>query len=188
MINLLKTFNDSFKTSSKKITSNKEGKYITTSENQSASFKEQLKKHFLGITRLGVSPEIQGQEDKVLFGAIDIDCKDTSIEEKYQMAQNLQRYAFDEYRLNLLIEKSKSKGFHLFLFFATPKKRDFIQKLLENIVTEVTAKKITNGVIEVFPKGKKGTAINLPLFGMYENNDIINADFFEDKNTCFVED
>ena len=43
----------------------KEGKYITTSENQSASFKEQLKKHFLGITRLGVSPEIQGQEDKV---------------------------------------------------------------------------------------------------------------------------
>ncbi len=85
-------------------------------KNQSASFKEQLKKHFLGITRLGVSPEIQGQEDKVLFGAIDIDCKDTSIEEKYQMAQNLQRYAFDEYRLNLLIEKSKSKGFHLFLF------------------------------------------------------------------------
>ena len=59
MINLLKTFNDSFKTSSKKITSNKEGKYITTSENKSARFKEQLKKHYLGITSLGDSPEIQ---------------------------------------------------------------------------------------------------------------------------------
>ncbi len=99
------------------------------------------------------SPEIQGQEDKVLFGAIDIDCKDTSIEEKYQMAQNLQRYAFDEYRLNLLIEKSKSKGFHLFLFLQH-RKNGFYSKIIRKHRNRSNRKKITNGVIEVFPKVK----------------------------------
>lgn len=77
---------------------------------------EALREHFLGVNRWGVSPEVKGQEDKILFGGIDIDCKDKSIEEKYQMALNIQSELFEEYRLNALVEQSKSKGFHLFVF------------------------------------------------------------------------
>ena len=78
------------------------------------------------------------------------------------MALNIQSELFKEYRLNALIEQSKSKGFHLFVFFATPQNRDYVQNLLENVVTKITGLKIANGIIEIFPKGKKGLGIFLP--------------------------
>ena len=185
MEKFLKAFNDSFKTSSKKIVQYGGTGKIKTIEGK--DFLEALREHFLGISRWGVSPEIEGQEDKILFGGIDIDCKDKSVEEKYQMALNIQSELFKEYRLNALIEQSKSKGFHLFIFFATPQNRDYVQNLLENVVTKITGLKIANGIIEIFPKGKKGLGIFLPYFGMFEDSNTINPEFFELKKSCLVE-
>lgn len=185
MENLVKAFDDSFKTSSKFITQkNGIGKIFTP---KNLEIEEAIKDHLLGKTRLGIAPEIKGQEDKILFGGIDIDCKDLQTEEKYQMALSLQNKLFKEYRLNALIEQSKSKGFHIFTFFSIPQSRDYVKNLLEKVVTEVTDKKISNGIIEVFPKGKKGNAIFLPCFGMYQDENTLNEEFFEFKKSCFVE-
>ena len=185
MENLAKAYDDSFKTSSKFITQkNGIGEIFTP---KSLNFRQALIEHLLGKTRLGVAPEIKGQEDKILFGGIDIDCKDLPTEEKYKMALSLQNNLFEEYRLNALIEQSKSKGFHIFIFFSVPQKRDYIQNLLEKVVTKVTGKKIANGVIEIFPKGKKGNAMFLPCFGMFQNENTLSEEFFELKKSCFVE-
>ena len=67
------------------------------------------------------------------------------------------------------------------------KATEFIQKVLENLVTEVTDRTITNGDIEIFPKGKKGLALNLPYFGLFKDENTINEDFYELKKSCFVE-
>lgn len=185
MENLAKAYDDSFKTSSKFITQkNGIGEIFTP---KSLNFRQALIEHLLGKTRLGVAPEIKGQEDKILFGGIDIDCKDLPTEEKYKMALSLQNNLFEEYRLNALIEQSKSKGFHIFIFFSVPQKRDYIQNLLEKVVTKVTGKKIANGVIEIFPKGKKGNAMFLPYLGMFQDENTLNEEFFELKKSCFVE-
>ena len=185
MENLITAFDDSFKTSSKFITQeNGIGKIFTS---EISDFRQALKDHLLGKKRLGVAPEIKGQEDKILFAGIDIDCNDLSTEEKYKMALGLQNNLFEEFRLSALIEQSKSKGYHIFIFFSTPQKRDYIQKLLNKVVTEVTGKKIANGIIEIFPKGRKGNAIFLPCFGMFQDKNTLNEEFFELKKSCFVE-
>lgn len=185
MENLAKAYDDSFKTSSKFITQKNGIVEIFTPK--SLNFRQALIDHLLGKTRLGIAPEIKGQEDKILFGGIDIDCKDLPTEEKYKMALSLQNNLFEEYRLNALIEQSKSKGFHIFIFFSVPQKRDYIQNLLEKVVTKVTGKKIANGVIEIFPKGKKGNAMFLPCFGMFQDENTVSEEFFELKKSCFVE-
>lgn len=185
MENLITAFDDSFKTSSKFITQeNGIGKIFTS---EISDFRQALKDHLLGKKRLGVAPEIKGQEDKILFAGIDIDCNDLSTEEKYKMALGLQNNLFEEFRLSALIEQSKSKGYHIFIFFSTPQKRDYIQKLLNKVVTEVTGKKIANGIIEIFPKGRKGNAIFLPCFGMFQDKNTLNEEFYELKKSCFVE-
>lgn len=185
MENLAKAYDESFKTSSKFITQKNGIGEIFTPKN--LNFSQAINDHLLGKTRLGVAPEIKGQEDKILFGGIDIDCKDLPTEEKYKMALSLQNNLFEEYRLNALIEQSKSKGFHIFIFFSVPQKRDYIQNLLEKVVTKVTGKKIANGVIEIFPKGKKGNAMFLPCFGMFQDENTLSEEFFERKKSCFVE-
>ncbi len=194
MKEFITAFDDSFKTSSKIIISESNGKSYSTLKNVlPKDFKEALKQHFLGIKRLGVSPEIKGQEDLILFAGIDIDgkakkdSKELSTEEKYQIALNLQKAFFEKYKINTLIEQSKSKGFHLFVFFKNPVNRNLIQKILENLVTEVTDRTITNGDIEIFPKGKKGLALNLPYFGLFKDENTINEKFYELKKSCFVE-
>lgn len=194
MKEFITAFDDSFKTSSKIIVSESNGKSYSTLKNVSSKdFKEALKQHFLGIKRLGVSPEIKSQEDLILFAGIDIDgkakkdSKELSTEEKYQIALNLQKAFFEKYKINTLIEQSKSKGFHLFVFFKNPVNRNLIQKILENLVTEVTDRTITNGDIEIFPKGKKGLALNLPYFGLFKNENTINENFYDLKKSCFVE-
>ena len=185
MENLAKAYDESFKTSSKFITQKNGIGEIFTPKN--LNFSQAINDHLLGETRLGIAPEIKGQEDKILFGGIDIDCKDLPTEEKYKMAISLQNNLFEEYRLNALIEQSKSKGFHIFIFFSVPQKRDYIQNLLEKVVTKVTGKKIANGVIEIFPKGKKGNAMFLPCFGMFQDENTLSEEFFELKKSCFVE-
>lgn len=194
MENFVKAFDDSCKTTSKIITSNLKGENYATMKNLTPEkCKKALKNHFLGIERLGIAPEIKGQEDLVMFAGIDIDGKakkgnkELTTEEKYLIALNLQKAFWKKYKINALIEQSKSKGFHLFAFFEIPVNRDFIQKILENLVTEVTDRNITNGDIEIFPKGKKGLALNLPYFGLFKDENTINEKFYELKKSCFVE-
>ncbi len=194
MQELINAYDDSSKTTSTIITSNPNGENYVTMKNVTPKKRiEAIKNHLLGIKRLGIAPEIKGQEDLVMFAGIDIDGKakknnkELSTEEKYQIALNLQKAFWEQYRLQALIEQSKSKGFHLFTFFDIPANRDFIQKILENLVTEVTDRTITNGDIEIFPKGKKGLALNLPYFGLFKDENTINEDFYELKKSCFVE-
>lgn len=142
--------------------------------------------HLLGKTRLGATPEILGQEDKVIFGCIDIDCPDISHEEKYNIALSLQNKLFEDYGLRALIETSKSKGFHVWVHFSIPQERVFIKNILQNVINSVTDRKISNGEIEVFPKGDKGNAIFLPLFGMFKDENTINESYFAKKKNTFV--
>lgn len=80
-------------------------------------FETLINQHLLGQTRLGVTPEILGQEDKVSFGAIDIDLPDISLEDKYKIALSLQDKFHEDYGLIAPIETSKSKGFHVWVPF-----------------------------------------------------------------------
>lgn len=99
-----------------------------------------------------------------MFGVIDIDCPDISHEEKYKIALSLQDKIHEDYGLISLIETSKSKGFHVWVPFLIPQERIFIKNILQDVINSVTDRPISNGVIEVFPKGDKGNAIFLPFF------------------------
>lgn len=142
--------------------------------------------HLLGKTRLGVTPEILGQEDKIIFGTIDIDLPDISHEEKYKIALSLQDKLLEDYRLKALIETSKSKGFHVWVHFSIPQERVFIKNILQNVINSVTDHKISNGEIEVFPKGDKGNAIFLPFFRMFKDINTLNESYFAKKKNTFV--
>lgn len=150
------------------------------------NFNNLSEQHLLGKTRLGVTPEVLGQEDKVMFGCIDIDCPDISHEEKYKIALSLQDKFHEDYGLISLIETSKSKGFHVWVHFLIPQERNFIKNILQNVINSVTDRPISNGVIEVFPKGDKGNAIFLPFFGMFKNENTINENYFAKKKNTFV--
>ena len=72
---------------SKVIIKPKDAEAIKTVKNVSKeNFNKLTIQHLLGKARLGVTPEILGQEDKIMFGVIDIDCPDISHEEKYKIA------------------------------------------------------------------------------------------------------
>ena len=102
---------------------------IKTYKNVTANdYKKLCKKHLLGESRLGVSPEIEGCKDKVLFGAIDIDCPDLLPNEKYQLALKIKDTALSEFRIITMIEMSKSKGFHIYVLFSKLQDRNFIKK------------------------------------------------------------
>lgn len=142
--------------------------------------------HLLGQTRLGITPEILRQEDKVSFGVIDIDLPDISHEEKYKIALSLQDKLHEDYRLIALIETSKSKGFHVWVPVLIPQERSLIKNILQDVINSVTDRPISNGVIEVFPKGDKGNAIFLPFFGMFKNENTLNENYFAEKKNTFV--
>lgn len=142
--------------------------------------------HLLGKTRLGVTPEILGQEDKVSLGVIDIDLPDISLEDKYKIALSLQDKFHEDYGLIAPIETSKSKGFHVWVPFLISQERSFIKNILQDVINSVTDRPISNGVIEVFPKGDKGNAIFLPFFGMFKNENTLNESYFAQKKNTFV--
>lgn len=172
---------------SKVIIKQSDAETITTVKNiTKEKFNKLAKQHLLGQARLGVTPEILGQEDKVLFGAIDIDCPDMPGNEKYDLALSLKNKLLEDYSLMALIETSKSKGFHVYTYFSTPQERGFIKNILQDVVNNVTDRKIANGQIEVFPKGEKGNAIFLPFFGMFKDENNLNENYFSQKKTVFV--
>mgnify|MGYP000159853133 CR=1 FL=1 len=172
---------------SKVITKQPDAGTITTVKNiTKANFSKLIRQHLLGQIRLGVSPEILGQEDNVTFGCIDIDCPDISHSEKYKIALSLQDALLKDYGLKAIIETSKSKGFHVWVLFSSCQERTFIQKILQDVINSITEYKIVNGQIEVFPKGEKGNAIFLPFFGMFKDENNLNQNYFVQKKNIFV--
>ncbi|MCQ2739272.1 MAG: hypothetical protein MJ237_03480 [bacterium] len=173
---------------SKVITKPEDAETIKTIKNITKDHFNKLSvQHLLGKTRLGVTPEILGQEDKVMFGGIDIDCQDISHEEKYNIALDLQDKLFEDYRLKAVIETSKSKGFHVWMPFGIPQERIFIKNILQDVISTATDKKIANGEIEVFPKGDKGNAIFLPFYGMFKDENTIDVNYYAQMKNVFVE-
>lgn len=172
---------------SKVIIKSEDAKTIKTIKNVTKEkFDKLARQHLLGQVRLGVTPEILGQEDKILFGCIDIDCPDMSNDEKYDLALNIKNKLLEDYGLIAFIETSKSKGFHVWVPFLIPQERSFIKNILQDVITSVTDHSISNGVIEVFPKGDKGNAIFLPFFGMFKNENTLNESYFAQKKNTFV--
>ena len=174
-------------TASKVITIQEGAKTIMTNKDLTKEkIKRFVEQHLLGKTRLGFSPEILRQEDKVLFGVIDIDCPDISLEEKYNIALSLQNKLLEDYGLRALIETSKSKGFHVWVHFLIPQERSFIKNTLQDVINSVTDRKISNGEIEIFPKGDKGNAMFQPFFGMFKDENTLNESYFAQKKNTFV--
>lgn len=152
----------------------------------SEKFFELLGQHLKGKIRLGVSCEAKVDVNRIFFAAIDIDYPDKSIEEKYQLAQDLKITILKKLGWETVIEKSRGKGYHIFVPFDMPTNRDFVQNNLKDIIEKDFGLKIKNGQIELFPKGDGISVIFLPCFGLLDKNGFIQESFFENGANCLV--
>lgn len=150
-------------------------------------FYELITKHMTGEIRLGASCELKRNDNLILATTIDIDYKEQNMEEKYELACKLQEAILTKLGWKSVIEKSKGKGFHIFIFFNNPINKTFVQKQLSEIIEKDFKLKIKNGLIELFPKGDGISVIFLPFFGMLDKEGYIKESFFENKNNCLVE-
>jgi hypothetical protein len=116
---------------------------------------EVLTDHLNGKVHIGAYP---GQTDKVKWGLIDFDTEDKDGVKRVYLA--LTNYNFWPY-----IEISKSKGYHIWIFFDEPVKAVDIRNILLHIIKELGIK------AEVFPKQDRvnsdspGNGVFLPLQG-----------------------
>jgi len=114
--------------------------------------------HLDGDSPLAVYPIIN--EDEVCFGAIDFDEPDGNL--PLQAARSLKHHGFSPH-----VEISRSKGFHVWVFFDEFVKAWQIRGLLSTILTEIEYPSA-----ELFPKQDRvlrgtGNCLNLPLFGAH---------------------
>lgn len=135
-----------------------------------------------GEIRLGASCELKINDSLILSTVIDIDYHEQTMEEKYDLACKLQEVILTKLGWKSVIEKSKGKGFHIFIFFNNPINRNFAQNHLKKIIEQDFKLKVKNGLIELFPKGDGISVIFLPFFGMLDKEGFIKESFFEDKN------
>lgn len=149
-------------------------------------FLDLLDQHFKGKIRLGVSCETKVDVNKIFFAAIDIDYPEKSIKEKFQLAHDLKITISKKLGWKSVIEKSKGKGYHIFVPFDIPMNRDFVQNNLKNIIEKDFGLKIKNGQVELFPKGDGISVIFLPCFGLLDKNGFIQESFFENSANCLV--
>lgn len=149
-------------------------------------FFELITKHMKGEIRLGASCELKINDSLILSTVIDIDYHEQTMEEKYDLACKLQEVILTKLGWKSVIEKSKGKGFHIFIFFNNPINRNFAQNHLKKIIEQDFKLKVKNGLIELFPKGDGISVIFLPFFGMLDKEGFIKESFFEDKNNCLV--
>lgn len=112
--------------------------------------------HLSGKMSLGVYPLLNN--GTCWFGAIDVDIDDKSLVTKlYGELWNLGLK-------NVFIERSKSKGYHLWVFFSEPVRAKHVRRVL------TAATKTVDARLEVFPKqdhlqeNELGNYINLPYF------------------------
>jgi len=123
--------------------------------------KEQLndviyEEHLMGQERIGVYPIIKGSQVK--WCAIDID--EDSFDKVLNTYNELKTLGLSPY-----IERSKSKGFHIWVWFT-----DWVDAIKPRLVVEMILEKFKYN-FEIFPKqdyveeGRFGNFIFLPLFG-----------------------
>jgi len=121
--------------------------------------------HLQGKRRIGVYPLLQ--DGAVHFAVVDIDEPDLGRAQAYLDVA-------DTYGLTIYLEASKSKGFHLWHFFAEPVPAAKARELIRWILRDAGLPPKT----EIFPKQDQlsgseslGNYINLPLFGA----DVLNG-------------
>ena len=138
--------------------------------------KDIYKGHLTGAKRIGIYPIYD--KIKTNWFACDID------EENFNKALSIKTRAAE---MNLLmhIERSKSKGYHVWIFFSSPTEAVKPRLVFESILEEL------NINCEIFPKqdevfeNQYGNFIFLPLFG----GDVKNGKtiFVDDKNQPLID-
>ena len=126
---------------------------------------EVIKTHLQGQKRIGrypLSPEIMDGKGTYWL-CIDIDELDVSI--VFEALNAIEGLGFTPY-----VEKSKSKGWHIWICFSEPVKASEARALGQYVAESVT-KEFEGAKVEVFPKQNSlentpyGNYVNLPLFG-----------------------
>ncbi|MGB7291056.1 MAG: hypothetical protein WBD99_02645, partial [Thermodesulfobacteriota bacterium] len=113
--------------------------------------------HLIGHTSLGVYP--LRDDGTCMFGAIDIDRDDP------MLVQQIRGELWDIGLKQVFIERSRSKGYHLWIFLTEAVEARKIRWLLTSVLKKIDLQ------AEVFPKqdvlreGEIGNYINLPYFG-----------------------
>ncbi len=141
-----------------------------------------IRKHLYGESRLGVFPITNLTNTQMFVFDIDNQCKDTSRKIIYQLKID----GFNSY-----LEKSKSKGFHVWVFLEREQKAKDVRNYMKHVL-EVN--NISNNKIDLFPKQDEltelapcGNGINLPMFGIL-NNPQTHATLFLDNDFNLIDD
>jgi len=136
---------------------------------------EIYKEHLCGIKRIGIYPIYDKIWTKWL--ACDID------EDDFNKAISIKEKA-EKYKLPMYIERSKSKGYHVWIFFNKPIEAVKPRLVFEMILDELDIK------CEIFPKQDEvgenqfGNFIFLPLFGADVKSD--RTVFVNEQNKVFI--
>jgi hypothetical protein len=114
--------------------------------------------HLHGIRRIGIYPII----DSNMTNWLVVDVDDNDIEKAKAIRDKL-----GEYGIQAQVEKSKSKGYHIWIWFSSSVEAKKARVLANYIVKELNCSKI-----EIFPKQDElsedkpfGNYVNLPFFG-----------------------
>ncbi|WP_457681080.1 DNA polymerase [Thermovibrio sp.] len=157
----------------------KTGRIITKElSNLGLSPKELTLKHLTGFLRVGLYPEVEGGE--AVFGAVDLDLKDEPEDQR-------QFYTLEVYRklralgFRPFIEKSKSKGYHVWLFLSEPADKELLRWALSKAVESSSYH--NKGFLEVFPKG---TALFLPMFNSFTPDGTLKQEFLKGKKNAVL--
>ncbi|WP_457569366.1 DNA polymerase [Desulfurobacterium sp.] len=135
-------------------------------------------RHLSGFRRIGIYPEVES--GRVVFGAVDLDLKDEP-EEKRQF------YTLEVYRklvslgFKPFIEKSKSKGYHVWVFFSEPVSKETVRWILNYAVSSSSYP--NKKLLEVFPKG---TALFLPMFASIYPDGSLRREFLNEKRNAVL--
>ncbi len=133
--------------------------------------RQNYRMHLEGKQRLGIYPIYNS--NLVKFAAVDYDIEDFSV------ALNIKNKCVHYKLSNVYIERSKSKGYHIFLFFEEPVEAYKPRLILKHILKELDIR------AEIFPKSSEtnaqtplGNFLFIPLFG----------GSVADKRTIFIDD
>lgn len=135
------------------------------------------KSHIEGKQRIGVYPIYDNKWIK--WFAVDLD------EENFEKALSIKRRA-ENLNLKVYLERSKSKGYHIWVFFDEPVEAVKPRLVFEFVLADLGL------ICELFPKQDKttestpfGNYINLPLFGGDTPNG--RTVFVDDKNNVIID-
>ena len=141
-----------------------------------------IRHHLNGESRLGIFPIVQNTSTKFFVFDIDNQCKDTC----KKIINQLEKDGFNSY-----LERSKSKGFHVWVFLEFEQKAKDVRNYMKNVLEQ---NKIPRNKIDLFPKQDEttdlapyGNGINLPMFGVLSNLQT-SATLFLNEDFILIED